>query len=67
VRKTVGQYIMIPALKQVVAHYANDPAWVTVRPPLIELTAAQAKSVIDGLKKVGFDMPGLADAAKAAA
>jgi len=67
VRKTVGQYVMIPALKAVVAHYSNDPQWATVRPPLTELTAAQAKSVIDGLKKLGFDMPGLADAARAAA
>jgi 4-hydroxy-tetrahydrodipicolinate synthase len=67
VRKTTGQYVMIPALKAVVAHYANDPQWATVRPPLTELTAAQAKAVIDGLKKLGFDMPGLADAARAAA
>jgi len=67
VRKTVGQYVMIPALKAVVAHYSNDPQWATVRPPLTELTAAQAKGVIDGLKKLGFDMPGLGAAARAAA
>ena len=68
VRKATGQYIMIPALKQVVAHYANDPAWTTVRPPLTELTAVQAKNVLDSLKKLGFDMPGLvASVAKAAA
>jgi len=67
VRKAVGQYVMIPALKQVVAHYANDPEWVTVRPPLTELTAVQAKNVIDSLKKLGFEMPGIAEAhAKAA-
>jgi len=67
VRKTTGQYVMIPALKAVVAHWSNDPQWATVRPPLTELTAAQAKAVIDGLKKLNFDMPGLADAARAAA
>ena len=67
VRKTTGQYVMIPALKAVVAHFSNDPQWAAVRPPLTELTAAQAKAVIDGLKKLGFDMPGLAQAhAKAA-
>jgi 4-hydroxy-tetrahydrodipicolinate synthase len=67
VRKATGQYVMIPALKQVIAHFANDPDWVTVRPPLTELTAAQAKNVIDSLKKLNFDMPGLAQAhAKAA-
>jgi len=59
VRQTVGQYVMIPALKQVIARYANDPAWVTVRPPLTELTAAQAQQVIAGLKQLGFDMPGI--------
>ncbi len=67
VRKTVGQYVMIPSLKAVVAHFTNDPAWANVRPPLTELTAAQAKNVIDGLKKLEFDMPGISQAqAKAA-
>jgi len=67
VRKTVGQYVMIPSLKAVVAHYAADPDWANVRPPLTELTAAQAKNVIDGLKKLDFDMPGISQAqAKAA-
>jgi 4-hydroxy-tetrahydrodipicolinate synthase len=67
VRKTVGQYVMIPALKAVVAHYSKDPEWAAVRPPLTELTAAQAKSVIDGLRKLNFDMPGIEQAqAKAA-
>jgi len=63
VRKTVGQYVMIPALKQVIAHCANDPEWVTVRPPLTELTATQAQHVIAGLKQLGFNMPGLKCAA----
>ncbi len=63
VRKTVGQYVMIPALKQAIAHYADDPEWVTVRPPLTELTAAQAQHVIEGLKQLGFTMPGLKYAA----
>ncbi|KPK18487.1 MAG: dihydrodipicolinate synthetase [Betaproteobacteria bacterium SG8_41] len=67
VRKTVGQYVMIPSLKAVVAHFTNDPDWATVRPPLTDLTAAQAKNVIDGLKKLEFDMPGISQAqAKAA-
>ena len=59
VRKTVGQYVMIPGLKQVIAHYAHDPAWVTVRPPLTELTAVQAQQVLAGLQQLGFTMPGL--------
>ncbi len=59
VRTTVGQYVMIPALKEVVAHYADDPAWITVRPPLVGLTQEQATAVIDGLTKLNFSMPGL--------
>jgi 4-hydroxy-tetrahydrodipicolinate synthase len=59
VRKTTGQYVMIPALKAVIAHYANDPEWATVRPPLVALTQEQAQKTVDGLLKLGFDMPGL--------
>jgi 4-hydroxy-tetrahydrodipicolinate synthase len=59
IRKTTGQYVMIPSLKAVIAHFANDPEWATVRPPLVELTAPQAQAVVDGLLKLGFDMPGL--------
>jgi 4-hydroxy-tetrahydrodipicolinate synthase len=67
VRKTVGQYVMIPALKQVIGYYADDPAWVTVRPPLTELTAMQVHGIIEGLKRLEFDMPGLRRAAAKAA
>jgi 4-hydroxy-tetrahydrodipicolinate synthase len=59
VRKAVGQYVMIPGLKQVIAHYANDSAWGTVRPPLTELTTAQAQQVIAALTQLSFNMPGI--------
>ena len=59
VRKATGQYIMIPALKAVVAHYARDPEWATVRPPLTPLTREQAAKVIADLEKLDFNMPGL--------
>ena len=60
VRDTIGKkYVMISALKQTIAIYANDPAWGKVRPPLIELTAEQAKSLAAELKQIGFTMPGL--------
>jgi 4-hydroxy-tetrahydrodipicolinate synthase len=58
-RKATGQYIMIPALKAVVAHYAKDPEWARVRPPLVELSQDQAAKVIQDLEKLGFEMPGL--------
>ena len=53
------KYPMISALKQAIAIYANDPAWRTVRPPLVELTAEQAKTLAAELKTIGFTMPGL--------
>jgi 4-hydroxy-tetrahydrodipicolinate synthase len=60
VRDTVGKkYVMISALKQTIAIYANDSAWAKVRPPLTELTAEQAKSLGSELEQIGFTMPGL--------
>ncbi len=61
------KYLMIGALKQGIAIYADDPAWARVRPPLVELTAAQAQSLAAELKQIGFTMPGLKRAATVAA
>jgi len=66
IRKATGQYVMIPALKAVIAHYAKDPAWNTVRPPLVELTQEQAAKVIEDLEALDFEMPGLGKEALAA-
>jgi 4-hydroxy-tetrahydrodipicolinate synthase len=59
-RKIMQKVPMIPALKAVTAHFANDPQWKTVRPPLTELTPGQETQVITELKAAGFSMPGLA-------
>jgi 4-hydroxy-tetrahydrodipicolinate synthase len=59
-RDALGKkYLMIGALKQAIAIYANDPAWPTVRPPLVPLTSEQAQSLAQELKQIGFTMPGL--------
>jgi 4-hydroxy-tetrahydrodipicolinate synthase len=50
---------MIAALKQAIAIYANDPEWVRVRPPLVELTTEQAKLLAAELKALGFAMNGV--------
>jgi len=50
---------MIPALKAAVAHFAKDPGWKTVRPPLVELPEAQADALIRDLMDAGFAMPGV--------
>jgi 4-hydroxy-tetrahydrodipicolinate synthase len=50
---------MIAAVKQAIAIYANDPEWARVRPPLVELTAAQAKLLAEQLGAIGFTMNGI--------
>jgi 4-hydroxy-tetrahydrodipicolinate synthase len=50
---------MIAALKQAIAMYTDDPAWAKVRPPLVELTPEQAKTLAVELKAIGFTMPGV--------
>jgi 4-hydroxy-tetrahydrodipicolinate synthase len=64
VRNVFQSYVMIPALKAAIAHYGDDPAWETVRPPLVELDAAARVDLIERLDAVGFTMPGLAVAAR---
>src|SRR5438067_9044835 len=46
IRKATGQYVMIPALKAVIAHYTRQPAWAAVRPPLVALSKEQAAKVL---------------------
>ena len=58
-RGVMQKYPMMAALKAVIAHYARDPDWATVRPPLVELSPEQNQSLVAELKARGFDMPGL--------
>ncbi len=58
-RNVVQKYPMMAALKAVIAHWGRDPGWATVRPPLVELTPEQSKSLVAELAERKFDMPGL--------
>jgi 4-hydroxy-tetrahydrodipicolinate synthase len=60
IRGVFAKFPMIPALKAAIAHYGGDPAWSTVRPPLVELTADQARALVRELEDGRFAMPGLA-------
>jgi 4-hydroxy-tetrahydrodipicolinate synthase len=53
-RKTIEAYPMIPALKQILAHFRNDPAWTAVRPPLVRLTRTDAQALIADLEQKKF-------------
>jgi len=45
---------MIAALKQSIAIYTDDPEWTRVRPPLVELTPEQARTLSEELSAIGF-------------
>lgn len=60
VRQTFQKYPMIAALKFATAHYSDNQAWATVRPPLSALGAPQQKELLAELERIGFAMPGLA-------
>jgi len=60
IRGVFQRFPMIPALKAAIANYGHDPAWATVRPPLVELTTEQAKALVTELDQKKFTMPGLA-------
>lgn len=56
VRRTMQAYPMVPALKRVVAHFHDDPAWAAVRPPLTALESAQSAALLGDLAKIGFTL-----------
>ena len=66
VRGIFAKYPMIPALKAAIAHYGADESWMTVRPPLVELTSVQRASLISDLEAAGFNMAGLEGSTAAA-
>ena len=62
-RRAMQAYPMIPALKWVLAHFHDDPAWAAVRPPLTALDPAQSAALIADLAKLGFALGGRRQAA----
>ncbi|WP_176057911.1 dihydrodipicolinate synthase family protein [Paraburkholderia sp. BCC1876] len=67
VRLAVQAQPMIPALKSVVAHFANDAAWNRVRPPLTPMNPAQSGALLQQLQALAFSMPSMAALAAVAA
>jgi 4-hydroxy-tetrahydrodipicolinate synthase len=57
VRQIFQAVPMIPAMKRVVAEFAAEPAWRTVRPPLCALDETTATTVLAALRGAGFAMP----------
>jgi 4-hydroxy-tetrahydrodipicolinate synthase len=59
IRAAFARFPMIPALKAALAHHGGDPAWATVRPPLVALSGEQAQALISDLEQKRFTMPGV--------
>jgi len=59
VRLAVQAQPMIPALKRIVAHFANDEAWARVRAPLTPMTPAHSGALLQQLQALDFSMPSL--------
>ena len=54
IRRIFEKYPMIAALKAAIAHFADDPDWFRVRPPLDQLTNERTKILIEELMEAGF-------------
>ncbi|PRX28478.1 4-hydroxy-tetrahydrodipicolinate synthase [Paraburkholderia sp. BL18I3N2] len=66
VRLAVQAQPMIPALKHIVAHFANDESWTRVRPPLSPMNPAQSGALMQQLKALDFSLPAITLATAAA-
>jgi 4-hydroxy-tetrahydrodipicolinate synthase len=56
-RAAFAQLPMIPAMKAAIAWKTGRKDWAHVRPPLVDLDAAQQKTLQASLDQVGFTMP----------
>ena len=59
VRSTFAKFPMIPALKTAIAEFSDDSEWAIVRPPLVELDAAQRPALVDAMRAIDFSMTNL--------
>jgi len=57
VRGAVEKLPLIPALKAIVAQYAADPGWLTVRPPFVDLAPEQRDALLAQLTALKLAMP----------
>ena len=56
-RAAFAQFPLIPAMKAAIAWKTGRQDWVHVRPPLVDLDAAQRQKLQASLDQVGFTMP----------
>jgi len=57
VRMAIQARPMIPMLKAIVAHFNNDPGWLKLRAPFLQMDSAEAKAGIEELtQQFGFEL-----------
>jgi 4-hydroxy-tetrahydrodipicolinate synthase len=56
-RKAVTSVPLIPGLKALVARNTGDPRWQNIRPPHLELTAAQRTVLFSAFDACGLTLP----------
>ena len=54
VRAILEAQPLIPALKDIIAHYTDDPGWRPVRPPLTGLPPERAAALLETLQGIDF-------------
>jgi 4-hydroxy-tetrahydrodipicolinate synthase len=52
-RRMLERYPAIPALKEIMAHASGRPQWRRLRPPLVNLAAADAERLIGEVREAG--------------
>jgi 4-hydroxy-tetrahydrodipicolinate synthase len=57
VRKTIYQFPLSAALKTLMARHSGNDRWLTVRPPLMRLSAADKEKLFQGFDAIGFELP----------
>jgi len=56
IRQILQRYALIPAMKQMIADAKGDPSWSRLRPPLMTLSAADAKALAADLQTLDFSL-----------
>jgi 4-hydroxy-tetrahydrodipicolinate synthase len=55
VRTAIAKYPLVPGLKFLASRFYNDPAWRSVRPPMMPLTDADGADLLLRLESAGFN------------
>ncbi len=55
-RRAIEAYPLAPALKLIQSHYNDEPAWLPLRPPLVNLNAASVSALLETLAELDFSL-----------